>query len=230
MTATYAGAFHNISKFCICRNASNPCNSRYDATVAILHLFSYKRTFSLIFMICIAISGVTLNGIGVIDFSRSRVPNTPLNFNIVHLFSLNIVLLLTQQAMNAINVFHPEHAPWMSGNRICDLYMFCSIILNVLIMNFHRLLALTRTWTIMHPLSYCSHNTSALPLQLLTGMWIYVLLVTLPLRLMDVFTYRKPMQTYGCIFNSAAQLAYKTVIVLVISTLPVVVVWMASSL
>ncbi|OWA51907.1 hypothetical protein BV898_16368 [Hypsibius exemplaris] len=201
--------------------------SQLSHGITVLLQSAYQRIFIPVFMLFIVVFGVTLNGAGVVDFFKSRLPKTPLNINIVHLFSLNVVLGLTQQVMNTIGFFHPNRGGWVLGNRVCDLYMFCNTIFNALIVNTHGVLALNRTWAIMHPFSYRRLNTKTLSLQVIAGLWIYVLLVTLPLWLMDVIAYRKPVETSGCILNSAAQPVYNTVVVLLISTLPVVVVWVA---
>ncbi|OWA51909.1 hypothetical protein BV898_16370 [Hypsibius exemplaris] len=227
MSATLATSFRNASNFtipCIYHNDSKLYNG---TTTVAFSQSAFQRIFMPTFIVCIVVFGVTLNGVGVVDFFRSHVPKTPFNINIVHLLSLNIVLVLTQQVMNSIGVFYPGRRGWLLGNRACDLYLFCNTMLNALIVNSHGLLALNRTWAIMHPFSYRSHNTNKLSVQLIAWLWIYILLMELPLWLMDLITYRKPVETNGCIINSLAQPVYNTVVVLFISTLPVLAVWVA---
>ncbi|OQV16952.1 hypothetical protein BV898_08957 [Hypsibius exemplaris] len=180
-----------------------------------------------IFLVSVVFFGITLNLAGAVDFFKNRRPKTPLSITVVHLYALNILLALTQPMMNSISSFFPGRSGWLWGNRVCDLYLLANIMLNCLILNSHGLLALNRTWAILSPFTYRRLVSRKLSLQVIAGLWVYVVLPEFPFWPMDAVEYRKPVEKFSCMINANAQPVYNSIAQLVHYTFPVGVVWVA---
>ncbi|OWA51908.1 hypothetical protein BV898_16369 [Hypsibius exemplaris] len=174
-------------------------------------------TFSSGLFVCIAAAGFVLNLLSLVTFTRDR---TPFNIIVIQLLTINLVSSVTQWGLNAVIILYPGGVE----GRMCDLYLFSNTIFSGMIRNTHGLMAVNRVWAVLHPFSYRRLHTSRLALGICLGLCVYVFLTMFPYFLLDALKYR---EAKGCALNVAAQVAYTVAGPLVLSSLPMAVVWVA---
>ncbi|OWA51904.1 hypothetical protein BV898_16365 [Hypsibius exemplaris] len=179
------------------------------------------------YLLFIAVAGVSFNGLAILRFVNDRTLLSPFSIQIIALLVLNFISAITQWTLSAVAILFSARGKWTLGSGTCDLYLFSNAVVSALIMNTHGLLALNRTWAVLHPFSYRRLLSQRRALQIVAGLFALIILGLFPFWLMDAVIYRLPLPVQGCTMNVAAQAAYNVTAALLFYTLPVVVVWVA---
>ncbi|OQV18018.1 putative CD109 antigen [Hypsibius exemplaris] len=176
------------------------------------------------FLVIISILGALTNGTALLRFLKERALRSSFNIYIIHLLLLNFVFYTAQYSLTVVEALTPGR--WLLSDRVCDFYLFMQSMFNAATANMHGLMAATRAWAILHPLSYREWNSERFSLQVSAGMWVYLVLVELPYWAMNALWYRSRglTTTRTCLFNSLTSQVYSTATNLLIFTLPVLLV------
>ncbi|OWA51913.1 hypothetical protein BV898_16373 [Hypsibius exemplaris] len=178
-------------------------------------------------LLALTVAGVPLNTWALFRLFQKRAVRTPYQRNVIHLLAVNCLASITQNVFGIITTLFQSNRQFIFGYRTCDLYVFCTLILNAASINTHGLMAVNRTCAILFPYSYRRLLTPRLTHQLIFGLWVYVLLAEFPIWLLDTLFYRLPLEQNICIFNVAGQPVYSAVSAIVVFMLPIVTLWLA---
>ena len=185
-------------------------------------------TMTTIYLTVVASFGFVLNCAALFLFIRDRDLHTAFNIHIIHLLALNTVTSFTVYLIGVLNgIYSSGQSRWWMGDAVCNFYMFCFLMSSAVITNTYGVLALNRAWAVLSPMTFRRHHSKRFTYYTITGVWLYILLVIVPLYSMDVAWYRLTPVKFGCALNRRAQMAYATTTAVVIWSLPVLLVWLS---
>ena len=109
-----------------------------------------------------------------------------------------------------------------STNRNKDWFFisFFNFFLQAGISGGHILIAVNRTWAVLHPISYRSIHSKRVAVLLCAGMWCYIHVVLLPGIIRDALYFRMDMASNSCYLDSAAQRSWAIAVQVVIFNNP----------
>ena len=134
---------------------------------ALPKIFTVATTLSILF-----------NCLLMLVFALDRNLHTPFNVYLINLLTANLLLSTIQNPLEIINNVYPT-AFW-PGPTVCTFYIYAQYVLQAGVSGAHILIAVNRTWAVLHPLSYRSIHSRWTAAALCAGMWVYIHVVLLP--------------------------------------------------
>ena len=155
------------------------------------------------FTLMLLITGTLGNGDLLLLFLKDRTLRTPFNVYLINLLTANFVCVIFLYPMDLMANLHSSH--WLLGDRACSLYIYTTYVIEAGIFHSHALIAVNRTWALVHPLSYRSFHSGRTAVFLCLGVWIYVNLAVAPEVIWEALYYRLPPEDVGCNANVVDQ-------------------------
>ena len=157
----------NISQQNISSNDSLLSNTNVTTDPALLQ-WNALSAFTLVLLI----TGTLGNGGLLLLFLKDRTLRTPFNVYLINLLTANFVCVVFLYPMDLMTNLHSSH--WLLGNRACSLYIYTTYVIEAGIFHSHALIAVNRTWALVHPLSYRNVHSGRTAIFLCLGMWSYL--------------------------------------------------------
>ena len=165
---------------------------------AILH-WTALSAFTLVTFI----TGTLGNGCLLLLFLKERILRTPFNVYLINLLIANFICVIILYPMDLMANLHSSQ--WLLGDRACTLANYSTYVVAAGMFHSHMLIAVNRTWALVHPLSYRSIHSTRAAIFLCVTMWIYLHFTVAPEIIMDALYYRLPADMFGCKANTAVE-------------------------
>ncbi|XP_055348563.1 melatonin receptor type 1B-B-like [Paramacrobiotus metropolitanus] len=163
-----------------------------------------------------------LNSAMIIAFIVRRELRTSFTIYLMFLFCANIIYALGEYPLEVLRQGFPGR--WFLSHAACSFYIYQVWVFCPVAMHMHVLITLNRLWAISFPVSYKNIHSEKVAVLMCAGMIVYVHLVCLPLVVLDLLYYHLPEERAGCLLNTVAQSTYTTVVAIVSTDVPIVVV------
>ena len=194
---TYPGFSRNDSQHAECKNmtlrySNTTANNNTDFTTA-------NWTVEFYFVLATFVTGTLSNGGLLFLFLKDRTLRTPFNVYLINLTVANFASVVTLYPLELLATIHSPRMLMSDG--ACTFELYIAYVVAAVVFNSHALIALNRTWTVIHPLSYRSFHSNRTAVSLCLGMWVFMHLTAAPETILDALYYRLPVATFGCRIN-----------------------------
>ncbi|XP_055348564.1 probable G-protein coupled receptor No18 [Paramacrobiotus metropolitanus] len=163
-----------------------------------------------------------LNAAMIVAFIVRRELRTSFTIYLMFLFCANIIYALGGYPLEVLRQGFPNR--WFLSHAACAFYIYQVWVFCPVAMHLHVLITLNRLWAISFPVSYKNIHSEKVAVLICAGTFVYVHLVCLPLVVLDLKYHHLSDERYGCMLNTAAQNVYTTVVAIVSTDVPIVVV------
>ncbi|XP_055347764.1 melatonin receptor type 1B-like [Paramacrobiotus metropolitanus] len=174
-------------------------------------------TFVPIFATTILIAVLLTNTPVLIQLLLRPHLRTAFNIYLVNLLIANLLLVVFQ---NPLDILEALYSGWWMGWKVCNLYIYANYVLGGVIMLTHVLIAVNRIWAVTFPVHYRHKHTKCVALGICLVSWMWIHLLILPGIITDALYYRKPVESFGCQVNNAAQAVWAMTMHWVLYVLP----------
>ncbi|OQV17303.1 hypothetical protein BV898_08553 [Hypsibius exemplaris] len=150
-----------------------------------------------------------------------RELRTPFNIHIIGLACANIINSTGSFLFSWATLF--VEAAWTFGEAACSYYLYVYWIEASVVIYQHLLIAVTRLWAVLRPISYRERYTKRLARGLILGIWVWVHAIMLPFLIRDGLYFRRTIREnlQRCRANEAAQWTYNVVGQVIVYLLPI---------
>ncbi|XP_055332277.1 uncharacterized protein LOC129584183 [Paramacrobiotus metropolitanus] len=161
-------------------------------------MWNLKAGFSL----SILILGFLFNTFVTILFLIKKRTKTSFTIYQMNLLTINLLYILTCNILDFINSLYRF---WWVGSGLCYLYLYGMWSISMALYQCHVLIAGTRMWAVVQPISYRSHSTVKNAIIICGISFVVAHIVTAPGLIMDGFFYHTAMARNGCLMNPATE-------------------------
>ncbi|OWA54672.1 hypothetical protein BV898_19071 [Hypsibius exemplaris] len=168
-------------------------------------------------------TGLLGNGFLLVLLLTNRQIRTPFNIYILGLILANL-LNITGMPLHILDALTGGTLT-ATNESICSYYMYLDWVESSVIYCQHVLIAVTRMWAVIRPISYRNRHSQQLARSLCVGVWVCVHACMLPFWALDALYYRRTITDNGfvCIMNGRAQFTYSVVAQVIFYLLPIFV-------
>ncbi|OWA54670.1 hypothetical protein BV898_19069 [Hypsibius exemplaris] len=149
---------------------------------------------------------------------------TPFNTYIIGLALANLIIL-TATPWSIWSALTSTDGAWPAGEAACSYLMYLYCVECSVIYYQHVLIAVSRMWAIIHPISYRNRHSKRLAQGLVIGVWVFVHAFMLPFWVRDTLYYRRSLaeNRHQCLTNDKEQFTYSVIGTVTMTILPVLV-------
>ncbi|OWA52629.1 hypothetical protein BV898_17077 [Hypsibius exemplaris] len=158
------------------------------------------------------------NGVLLLLLLSNHQLRTPFNSYVIGLACANFIY----NTAGILKAWHTLTGIWTVGEVICTYYLYVVWVECNVVYYQHVLIAVTRMWAIIGPISYRDRHTKRLARGLIIGVWVFPHVFMLPFLIRDELFFRRTIQENGqqCQANVEKQVNYSVAGQVILSLLP----------